>query len=72
MVVTGEAISVSITVMATNVSETGHTGIVVEVQEQENNSQSISLFSLFYLDRHFSSAAQRREYMWALWMYVEA
>lgn len=69
MVVTGEAISVSITVMATNVSETGHTGIVVEVQEQGNNSQSISLF---YLDRHFSSAAQRREYMWALWMYVEA
>lgn len=25
-----------------------------------------------YLDRHFSSAAQRREYMWALWIYVEA
>lgn len=25
-----------------------------------------------YLDKHFSSAAQRREYMWALWIYVEA
>lgn len=66
MVGTKEAIPVAMTTMANNASETEHTGIVL-VQYKKRK-----ITFLFYLERHFSSAAQRREYMWALWMYVEA